>query len=92
MASHVSVKQADRDADHNFLPDLAWAAVGGVGVLAACAVVFLLVASWGGPAFGAPTAGNGAPALASYYRELAAGFLAGFLVILVARSLSARAG
>lgn len=39
----------------------------------------MLIASWGG-----------GPAIASYTRELAGVFLAGFLVVLVARSLSAR--
>ena len=73
------VHHADRDVDHNFLPDFAWGAVGGLAGLAACVLLLLLTPSWGGGA-----------SIASYSRELAAGFLAGFLVVLVARSLSTR--
>lgn len=75
----VLARHGDRDADHNFLPDFARAAVGGLAGLAACVLLLLLTASWGG-----------GPSIASYSRELAAGFLAGFLIVLVARSLGTR--
>lgn len=70
----------DRNAEHNFLPDFAWAGVGGCAALAACAPLLMLTASlgWG-------------PPISAYTRELAVVFLAGFLVVLVARSLTARA-
>jgi hypothetical protein len=67
-----------RDADHNFLPDFAWATIGGV-VLVVCTLIVMLTASFGG-----------GPPISAYGRELAAAFLAGFLVVLVARSLTAR--
>jgi hypothetical protein len=69
----------DGDVEHNFLPDFAWAAVGGAVVLAACALILTLGASL-----------TGGPSVAVYGRELAAAFLAGFLVVLVARSLTAQ--
>jgi hypothetical protein len=68
-----------RDAEHNFLPDFAWAAAGGGVALVVCTLILKLTASLGG----------GAP-ISAYGRELAAAFLAGFLVVLVARSLTAR--
>ena len=80
--THHDDRDADRSqgvADHDFLPDFAWATVGGVAALAACVLLVMLAVSWGG-----------GPSITSYTRELAAGFLAGFLVVLVARSLSAR--
>jgi hypothetical protein len=69
----------DRAVDHNFLPDFARAAVGGIAAMAAGALIPILSASLGGGA-----------EISSYGRELAAVFLAGFLVVLVARSLTAR--
>jgi hypothetical protein len=89
MSSPVAVAPAPSDAraavqhghdvDHNFLPDFTWAAVGGGAALAACVLILMLSASLGG-----------GPSISAYGRELAAAFLAGFLVILVARSLTAR--
>jgi hypothetical protein len=69
----------DRDAEHNFLPDFAWAAVGGAAFVAACALLLILTAALGV-----------GPVLSAYGRELSAAFLAGFLVVLVARSLTAQ--
>jgi len=72
---------ADRSqavADHDFRPDFAWAAVGGVAALAACALLSVLRVSWAG-----------SPSLTSNARVLAGGVLAGSPVVLVARSLSA---
>jgi hypothetical protein len=80
----------DRDTDHNFLPDFAWASVGGAAMLVACILLFSLTISWGVTLLGAPVPGGGAPPISTHYRELAGAFLAGFLVVLVARSLSAR--
>jgi hypothetical protein len=73
------VVRKDRDAEHNFLPDFAWAAAGGGVALVVSTLVLMLSASLGG----------GSP-LSTFGRELAAAFLAGFLVVLVARSLTAR--
>jgi hypothetical protein len=53
--------------------------VGGVAAVAACVLVLVLAASLGG-----------GPPISAYTRELAGAFLAGFLVVLVARSLSTR--
>jgi hypothetical protein len=78
VAGRVTVRD-DRDADHNFLPDFSWAAAGGGVALIVFIVVLVLTASLGG----------GAP-ISAFTRELAGAFLAGFLVVLVARSLSAR--
>ena len=80
--THHAARDANRDlnvGDYNFLPDFAWAAVGGVVALAACALVVMLTVSWGG-----------GPSITSYTRELVAGFLAGSLVVLIARSLTTR--
>jgi hypothetical protein len=73
------VVRHDHDVDHNFLPDFSWAGVGGGAALAVCALILILTASLGG----------GSP-ISAYARELAGAFLAGFLVVLVARSLTAR--
>ena len=59
-------------------------------VLAACVLFFTLTVTWGGMRLGAPMPGGGAAPLATYYTELAGFFLAGFLIVLVARSVSAR--
>lgn len=73
------VVRSDRDAEHNFLPDFAWAAAGGGVALVVCTLIVMLTALSGG----------GSP-ISAYGRELAAAFLAGFLVVLVARSLTVR--
>ena len=80
----------DREHDHNFLPDFAWAAAGGVGVVAACAILYTLAVTWGGMRLSASASGGAAVPLSTYNAELASLFLAGFLVVLVARSLTAR--
>lgn len=69
----------DRSVDHNFLPDFARAAVGGIAAMAAGVLILMLSASLGR-----------ATEISAYGRELAAVFLAGFLAVLVARSLTAR--
>jgi hypothetical protein len=67
------------DVDHNFLPDFAWSAVGGVVAVGVCVLLFLLSLSW-----------RGGPPIWSYPREMTGVFLAGFLAVLVARTVSAR--
>jgi hypothetical protein len=89
--SHGLTNRADRDADHNVLPDFAWAAAGGISVLAACALILALAVAWGGTSLGAPTPAGGTGPLWAYTRERAGLFMAGFLIVLVARTLSARA-
>ena len=76
--------------DHNFAPDFAWALVGGLVVLGVCALLYAVVVTWGGfrPDLALPV--GQVPPLSAFPRELAALFLGGALVVLVARSLSAR--
>jgi hypothetical protein len=74
-----TVVRRDADVDHSFLPDFAWAAVGGAAVLAVCVLFVMLTAPLGGGA-----------AISANARELAAAFMAGFLVVLIARTLSSR--
>ena len=82
-----------RDAgpeEHNFVPDFAWAGAGGVAVVAACAVVYTLAVTWGGLQFGAALPGTAAAPITAFSSELTGVFLAGFLIVLIARSLSVR--
>jgi len=76
--------------EHNFVPDFAWAVGGGVAVVAACAVVYTLAVSWGGLHVSAPMPGGGSAPLAAFASEFTGIFLAGFLIVLIARSLSVR--
>jgi hypothetical protein len=88
-ASSVSAPSLSQP-DHNFAPDFAWALVGGLVVLGMSALLYALVVTWGG--FRVDLAlpiGQTAP-LSAFPRELAALFLSGALVVLVARSLNAR--
>ena len=76
--------------DHNFAPDFAWAAIGGLVVLGVTALLYAVLVTWAGLRLDlAVPAGSAAP-LSAFPRELAALFLAGALVVLVARSLTAR--
>jgi hypothetical protein len=78
--------------DHNFAPDFAIAAVGGLVVLGVCALLYAAIVTWGGFRIDlAAPAGMAAP-ISAFPRELAASFLSGALVVLVARSLTVRAG
>jgi len=79
-----------RVADHDVAPDLAWVAVGGGAVLAVCAVLLALGVGWGGQVPGAPMPADNVAAIPTYYSALAGSCMAGFLAVLVARSLSAR--
>jgi hypothetical protein len=79
-----------RVTEHDVAPDLAWVAVGGGAVLAACAALLALSAGWGGQLPGAPMPADSVAAIPTYYSGLAATSMAGFLVVLVARSLGAR--
>lgn len=71
--------------DHNFAPDFAWALIGGFVVLGVSALLYALIVTGGGLRLDlALSAGEPAP-LSTYSRELAGFFLAGALVVLVAR-------
>lgn len=76
--------------EHNFVPDFAWAVVGGIAVVAVCAVVYTLAVTWGGLHVGTPLPGGGSAPLSTVSSELTGIFLAGFLLVLIARSLTAR--
>src|SRR5690349_20416115 len=80
-----------RDAspeEHNFGLDVAWAIVGGIAMVAASMVVYTLAVTWGGLHVGASIPGSGTPSISAYASEFTGIFLAGFLVVLIARSLS----
>jgi hypothetical protein len=78
------------DPDHNFAPDFSWAVAGGFVVLGVSALVYTLIVTWGGLRLDlALPAGEAAP-LSAFPRELAGLFLSGALVVLIARSLTAR--
>ena len=73
--------------DHNFAPDFAWAMVSGFVVLGVSALLYALIVTWGGLRLDlALPVGEAAP-LSAYSRELAGFFLAGALVVLVARGI-----
>ena len=76
--------------DHNFAPDFAWAVVGGLVVLGVSTLLFTVIVTWGGLRFDLGQPIGMATPLSAYPRELAAFFLGGALVVLVARSLTAR--
>ena len=77
-------------SDHNFAPDFAWAIVGGLVVMGVSALLYTLIVTWGGLHLNlALPLGEAAP-LSAYPRELAGFFLGGALVVLVARSFTAR--
>jgi amino acid transporter len=80
----------DQERDFNFLPEFAWALVGGLVVLGVCALLYSLIVTWGGLRLDAALPTGPAAPLSAYARELAALFVAGALVVLVVRSLSAR--
>ena len=77
--------------DYNFAPDFAWALAGGVVVLGVCALLYSVIVTWGGMHLDLALPVGAAAPLSSYPRELAGLFLGGALVVLVARSLTARA-
>jgi hypothetical protein len=78
--------------DYNLAPDFAWAVVGGFVVLGLSALLYALIVTWGGMHLEI-TLPVGAPApLSAFPRELAALVLGGALVVLIARSLTARTG
>ena len=76
--------------DYNFGPDFAWAFVGGLVVLAASALLYAVIVTWGGFRLDLALPAGAAAPLSAYPRELAGLFLGGALVVLVARSLTAR--
>jgi hypothetical protein len=77
--------------DYNFAPDFAWAVVGGLVVLAMSALLYTSIVTWGGMRFDLALPVVAAP-LSAFPRELAALFMGGALVVLIARSLSGRTG
>lgn len=77
---HTKVR-LEADVDHSFLPDFAWAAFGGAVVLAVSVIFVILTAPLGA-----------GPAISANGRELAAAFMAGFLLVLVTRTLTSRSG
>ena len=76
--------------DHNFAPDFSWAIVGGLVVLGVSALLYAVIVTWGGFRLDVTVPMGAAAPLSSYPRELAGIFLSGALVVLVARSLTAR--
>jgi hypothetical protein len=76
--------------DYNFGPDFAWALVGGLVVLAVSALLYAVIVTWGGFRLDLALPAGAAAPLSAYPRELAGFFLGGALVVLVARSLTAR--
>lgn len=82
--------RGDEPKERGFAPELAWAAAGGLVLLAAAAVLYTLAVAWGVPGVGVPAAGGPAAPLAAYASQLAGVFLAGSVLVLVARSLGAR--
>jgi hypothetical protein len=90
--SDAPVSRPDDGPDYNFGPDFAWAAVGGLALLALSVVVLSLAMSWGGFNPGATTPGGPVAPISAYYPELAGLFLTGFLITLIARSLNTRTG
>jgi hypothetical protein len=80
----------DREAEHDVMPGFAWAIVGGSVDLAACALLLALSVTWGGLLPSASMPDGSVAVIPTYSSSLAGTFMAGFLVVLVARSLSAR--
>jgi hypothetical protein len=76
--------------DHNFAPDFVWALVGGFVVLGVLALLYAVTVTWGGLRLDLALPVGVAAPLSTYSRELAGFFLGGALVVLVARSLTAR--
>jgi hypothetical protein len=79
-----------RQEEYSFVPDLAWAIAGGVVVLVTCVLLFTLIVTWGGLRVGPPMPGGGVAPLSAYSSQLAGFFLGGFLVVFIARVVSAR--
>jgi len=83
--------RADGHTDPRVLTDFVWAAVGGSVVLAAYASLLTLTMTLGGTlSGGAPMQAGVVAASPTYYASLAGMFMAGSVVILVVRSLTAR--
>lgn len=77
-------------SDYNFAPDFTWALVGGLVLLGVSALLYAVIVTWGGFRLDLSLPLGEAVPLSTYPRELAAFFLGGALVVLVARSLTAR--
>ena len=76
--------------EYDFTPDFAWALAGGVVVLGVCALLYSVIVTWGGMHLDLALPVGATAPLSTYPRELAGFFLGGALVVLVARSLTAR--
>jgi hypothetical protein len=76
--------------DHNFAPDFAWAFVGGLVLLGVCGLLYAVIVTWGGFRLDVALPVGAAAPLSAFPRELAGIFLGGALIVLVARSLTAR--
>jgi hypothetical protein len=95
MPSHAAPSLravTDGQADHSFAPDFARAIVGGFVVLALSALVYTLIVTWGGLRLDLALPVGAAAPLSAFPRELAALFMSGALVVLIARTLTARTG
>jgi len=93
VPSLVTDGLAGQDAgerEHSFVPDFAWAVVGGIALLALSVVVYSLTVTWGGFNPGTTPPGGPVAPISAYFREFAGLFLIGFLVVLIARALSVR--
>lgn len=73
-------------------PALGWAVVGGVVVLVAAVVLYVLAVSLGQWLAGTPEQALARLASAPMYRQFLAVFLGGFLTVLVAREFDLRTG
>jgi len=84
-ASHVGVHPG-----HHFLSSVVWAIVGGTVVLATYAALLTLSMTVSGTLPGAPMHAGGVTASPTYHASLAGMFMAGALMVLIARGLTAR--
>jgi len=78
--------------DYDFAPDFVWAIVGGFVVLAMSALLYTSIVTWGGMRLDVALPLGAAAPLSAFPRELAALFMGGALIVLIARSLTARTG
>lgn len=85
MASHVDVHPGQ-----HFFSSVVWAIVGGTVVLAAYAALLTLSMTVSGTLPGAPMHAGGVTASPTYHPILAGMFMAGALVVLIARGLAPR--
>ena len=87
-APHGLNGPSDREHEHNFAPDFAWALAGGAVVLLVTVVLYTLVVTWGGFQLDGALSGGEAVPLSAHTRELTGLALGGALVVLVARGIN----